>query len=184
MGGSFFLSSGEVIMNKDKEYEQKIQAALADLKEVMKKHNCFITFDSTLAAFLISVNIDEKAPEVLLETLGKRWIGMVVSPSATLFTCMSTEMAEQKKNHEKLTLLSRLLDPMEWTQIMIRVQAGEDIPSILSAYEGVITQYEQKIESINNDPIQLLSGLEGFDKEEDKQDEPEDPMNFEGFDDM
>ena len=26
-------------MNKDKEYEQKIQAALADLKEVMKKHN-------------------------------------------------------------------------------------------------------------------------------------------------
>jgi hypothetical protein len=56
-----------------------------------------------------------------------------------------------------------IVDPAEYTQILMRITAGEDAEAILSEYRDQIEEYEKRVKAINDDPTRMLADFNKID---------------------
>lgn len=140
-----------------KECESKIQAALEDIREVLKKHQCIFTIDVVSTSCCISLNTDPKIQDTLKQVLEERWIGSIYQGNKCLHTMMSSEMQKTFDMQQKMESLMMVLDPTEYTKILMRMTGGENMDSILSEYEDKIQEHKRRLKEIENDPKRLLA---------------------------
>jgi hypothetical protein len=146
-----------------KEYNTKIQAAMSDLKEVMVKHQCIITFDTMSASMSIMVNTDSKVVEQLSGVMDTRWRGSVYQGNNLLYESVSPELQKFETLTKKIEQLMMVIDPTEYTQVLMRITAGEDAETILAEYQDRIDEHEKRIKAIDDDPTRLLADFNDID---------------------
>jgi len=146
-----------------KEYDAKIQAALADIKEIAKKHQCMILFDAMSASVNVMINTDSKVVEQLSSVLDTRWRGSIYQGNKPLYELVSPELQKFETTTKKIEQLMMILDPAEYTQVLMRITAGENAESILVEYQDQIEEYEKRVKDINDDPTRLLADFNDID---------------------
>ena len=146
-----------------KEYDAKIQAALADIKEIAKKHQCMILFDAMSASVNVMINTDSKVVEQLSSVLDTRWRGSIYQGNKPLYELVSPELQRFETTTKKIEQLMMILDPAEYTQVLMRITAGENAESILVEYQDQIEEYEKRVKDINDDPTRLLADFNDID---------------------
>ena len=146
-----------------KEYDAKIQAALADIKEIAKKHQCMILFDAMSASVNVMINTDSKVVEQLSSVLDTRWRGSIYQENKPLYELVSPELQKFETTTKKIEQLMMILDPAEYTQVLMRITAGENAESILVEYQDQIEEYEKRVKDINDDPTRLLADFNDID---------------------
>jgi len=146
-----------------KEYDAKIQAALADIKEIAKKHQCMILFDAMSASVNVMINTDSKVVEQLSSVLDTRWRGSIYQGNKPLYELVSPELQKFETTTKKIEQLMMILDPAEYTQVLMRITAGENAESILVEYQDQIEEYEKRVKAIDDDPTRLLADFNDID---------------------
>lgn len=146
-----------------KEYDAKIQAALADIKEIAKKHQCMILFDAMSASVNVMINTDSKVVEQLSSVLDTRWRGSIYQGNKPLYELVSPELQRFETTTKKIEQLMMILDPAEYTQVLMRITAGENAESILVEYQDQIEEYEKRVKAIDDDPTRLLADFNDID---------------------
>jgi len=146
-----------------KEYNTKIQAAMSDLKEVMVKHQCMILFDAMSASVGVMINTDPKVVEQLSGVMDTRWRGSIYQGNKPLYELVSPELQKFETTTKKIEQLMMILDPAEYTQVLMRITAGENAESILVEYQDQIEEYEKRVKAIDDDPTRLLADFNDID---------------------
>jgi len=151
-----------------REYDAKIQAALTDLKEVVKKHQCMVIFDAMSASMNVMINTDSKIVEQLGNIVDTRWRGSVYQGNKLLYDVVSPELQKYETLIKRFEKLMSIIDPAEYTQLLMRVTAGENVEVILAEYDEQIEEYERRLKAIDDDPTRLLADFGDINLKDDK----------------
>jgi len=152
-----------------REWDNKVQLALADMKVFIDKHKCLPLFSIDATAFVLSFNTNPQAIEQALNVLEARWKVIVCSGNQLpIYEASSPELQKYIGLQKKVSKLMTIIPPEEYLDLMSRINAGENVEQVLAEYDGQIIEHEAKMKAAEDNPQTLLADFSDLNGPEDK----------------
>jgi len=120
------------------------------------------------ASMNVMINTDSKIVEQLGNIVDTRWRGSVYQGNKLLYDVVSPELQKYETLIKRFEKLMSIIDPAEYTQLLMRVTAGENVEVILAEYDEQIEEYERRLKAIDDDPTRLLADFGDINLKDDK----------------